>query len=71
MKILLKTREYKFRATELFICQYFLDTIGNCEDLLTAQCQFYKDAGYCNKHPDNMKQWCEKTCFNCKLRRII
>lgn len=39
---------------------------GNCIDKLTTPCKPYKDAKYCEKYPENMKYWCEKTCFNCQ-----
>ncbi|KAL9970696.1 hypothetical protein ACROYT_G023108 [Oculina patagonica] len=40
---------------------------GNCDDRLTSSCQPYKDAGYCQSYPDNMKYWCAKTCYNCNV----
>lgn len=57
--------DFATRCANIFIT--CLDNIGNCVDRLTSPCQPYKDAGYCETYPDNMKYWCAKTCFNCKL----
>ncbi|KAJ7394745.1 peptidase M10A [Desmophyllum pertusum] len=40
---------------------------GNCLDRLDTSCAPYKDAGYCQKYPEDMKYWCGKTCSFCKL----
>lgn len=38
---------------------------GTCSDRMG--CKPYVDADYCRIYPDNMKYWCPKSCFNCKL----
>ena len=68
--ILTRTKPLPMELTVVPIFSGWLCTnLDICKDRLDWDCKPYKDAGQCKKYPDNIKYWCEKTCFNCKWCR--